>query len=72
MAVALARAPPDSHTRIIAGKLKSTLFEPYVLPYMGYILSSSGEMTVGEYWKSVEHELQTKIRLGRTETWKCK
>lgn len=42
MAAALAKAPADSHDRIIQGKLKSTLFSPYVFPYMGYILSSEG------------------------------
>lgn len=72
MAEAIAKAPPQSHDRIISGKLKSVLFTPHVFPYMGYVLNSSGEMSVGDYWKQTEHEIGTKIKLGKVDFWKCK
>ena len=72
MAASLAKAPVEAHNRMIQGKLNAILFEPHVLPHMSYILSSSGDVTVQEYWKSIEHELSTKVKLGRVEAWRCK
>lgn len=72
MSEALTKAPAEFHNKMIAGKLKSTLYSPYVFPHMGYVLNSSGEVTVGDYWRQVEQELNTNIKFVKAEFWKCK
>lgn len=71
MAERLSKAPEHTHDRIISGKLHSSFYAENLLPKMNFILSNDG-ISVEQYWKDLEAQLQRKVEIQQSIIWECK